>query len=205
MTYIDLSHTFVDAMPVFPGDPAVTLKQITSIEKNGYTDHQLTSVMHVGTHMDAPLHMIAGGKYMDEFPVEKFVGTGVLLDVYKRPIIDVDALEGHTISEGSMVLLYTGMSEQYGTDLYNSQYPRITDAFAQKLVDLRVSVLGMDMINPDKEETYPIHKILLSQEILIIENLTNLSSLKGVASFDVYAFPMKLHAEAAPVRVVARL
>lgn len=52
---------------------------------------------------------------------------------------------------------------------------------------------------------YPIHKILLTKEVLIIENLTNLKSLVGVQSFDVFAFPMKLHAEAAPVRVVARI
>lgn len=84
MTYIDVSHTFIDNMPVFPGDPATSLKQITSVETNGYTDHQLSTVMHVGTHMDAPLHMIEGGKYMDEFPPEKFVGPGVLVNVYKK-------------------------------------------------------------------------------------------------------------------------
>lgn len=204
MQYIDLSHTFVDNMPVFPGDPMTTLKQITSIGENGYTDHQITSVMHVGTHMDAPLHMIDGGKYMDEFPPEKFVGKGVLINVYKKPIIDVDALDSVQVSSGSIMLLYTGMAEVYGTDEYNTQYPRITDAFAQKLVELGVSIVGMDMLNPDKDESFPIHKILLSKEILIIENLTNLHALKDLPSFDVFSFPIKLHAEAAPVRVVAR-
>lgn len=205
MTYIDLSHTFVDTMPVFPGDPATSLKQITTIAANGYTDHQLTSVMHVGTHMDAPLHMIEGGKYMDEFPPEKFVGPGVLVRVYNKPVIDVDALNGLSISQGSIVLLYTGMAEKYGTDAYNTDYPRITQAFAEKLVSCGVAIVGMDMINPDKEETYPIHKTLLSNDVLIIENMTNMQSLVGVPSFDVLAFPVKLHAEAAQVRVIARL
>ncbi len=205
MTYIDLSHTFVDNMPVFPGDPATSLKQITTIAANGYTDHQLTSVMHVGTHMDAPLHMIEDGKYMDEFPPEKFVGQGVLVNAYNKQVIDVDALAGITVPQGSVVLLYTGMAERYGTESYNTEYPRITEALTHKLVSSGVSIVGMDMINPDKEETYPIHKILLSKEVLIIENMTNMQSLLGVSSFEILAFPMKLHAEAAPVRVIARL
>lgn len=205
MTYIDLSHTFVDNMPVFPGDPATRLKQITTIAANGYTDHQLTSVMHVGTHMDAPLHMVEGGKFMDEFPPEKFVGQGILVNVYKKPVIDVDAISGISIPQGSIVLVYTGMAETYGTDAYNTGYPKITEAFAEKLVASGVRIVGMDMLNPDKEETYPIHKILLSKDVLIIENMTNMQSLLDVPSFEVLALPMKLHAEAAPVRVVARV
>ena len=58
---------------------------------------------------------------------------------------------------------------------------------------------------PDKSEEYPIHKILLAKPVMIIENLMNLEALVGVPSFDIFAFPMKLHAEAAPVRVVARV
>ncbi len=205
MNYIDLSHTFIDNMPVFPGDPSTSLKQITTIEKNGYTDHQLSTVMHVGTHMDAPLHMIENGKYMDEYPPEKFVGPGVLVNVYKKSVIDVDALHGVTLQNGSIVLLYTGMSEVYGTQNYNTDYPKITEGFAQTLVDKGVSIVGMDMLNPDKEESFPIHKILLSKDVLIIENLTHLNALSGVKKFEVFAFPIKLHAEAASVRVIARM
>lgn len=205
MKYIDLSHTFTDNMPVYPGDPVTSLKQITSIEKNGYTDHSLTTVMHVGTHMDAPLHMIQGGKYMDEIPVEHFTSQGVLVNAYKKPVIDVDLLNGIAVPAGGILLLYTGMSDVFGKEEYNTTYPRMTEAFAEKILKLGVKIIGMDMLNPDKEETYPIHKILLSKEVLIIENLTNLKSLVGIPSFEVFAFPVKLHAEAAPVRVVVRI
>lgn len=204
MNYIDLSHTFVDNMPVFPGDPPVSLKQITTIKKNGYTDHSLTTVMHVGTHMDAPLHMIEGGKYMDEMPLSSFAGPGVFVNVYKKPVIDADSLADLVIPPGSILLLYTGMSEVFGKPEYNTDYPHITAAFAHAVVSAGVSMIGMDMLNPDTEETFPIHKILLSKDVLIIENLTNLSALQSISPFDVFAFPVKLHAEAAPVRVVAR-
>lgn len=205
MRYIDLSHTFVDDMPVFPGDPKTTLKQITSVPKDGYTDHALTTVMHVGTHMDAPLHMIEGGRYMDEIALERFVGAGILIDARGKPVIDADLLKGKIVPKGSIVLLLTGTDQKYKTSAYDTEYPVFTEALARALVMAGVLIVGIDFINPDKEASYPVHKILLSSEVLIIENLTNLAALVGAREFDVFAFPVKLHAEAAPVRVVARV
>lgn len=203
MQYIDLSHEFVDNMPTYFGDPPTTLKQITTIAKNGYVDHQLTTVMHVGTHMDAPLHMIEGGKYMSEISLDHFVGPGVLLDVRGKKEIDHTMIP--KIPRGSIVLLRTGLSLIYGSQDYEKEFPKITESFAEKLVAVGSSILGLDFLNPDTEETFPVHKILLSKEVLIIENLMNLEALVGVKNFEVFAFPMKLHAEAAPVRVVARV
>jgi kynurenine formamidase len=204
MKFIDLTHTLVDNMPVFPGDPAMSLKQIATISKNGYTDHLLTTAMHVGTHMDAPLHMIEGGVYMSDISSEYFIGRGICIDARRKNIIDADIIPKE-IPAGAIVLLCTGMSLKYGTDGYNTGYPKISEAFARKLVSLQVKILGIDMINPDTSESYPIHKILLAKPVLIIENLTNLEALIGVKHFDVFAFPMKLHAEGAPVRVVAQI
>lgn len=204
MKYIDLTHTLVDNMPVYPGDPAMSLKKIATIAKNGFTDHLLTTAMHVGTHMDAPLHMIEGGAYMSDLPLESFVGSGVCIDVRGKDKIEGDVIPKN-IPAGAIVLLCTGMSKKYGTDAYNTDYPKISEAFAQKVVTKDVKILGIDMLNPDTSESYPIHKILLAKPVLIIENLTNLEILVGVKKFDVFAFPMKLHAEGAPVRVVARI
>jgi len=100
--------------------------------------------------------------------------------------------------------VYTGLSDIYGTKEYEKT-PEITKDFATALVKANIRLVGLDMLNPDIEESFPIHKILLSEEVLIIENLTNLTSLVGIKNFDVFAFPMKLHAEAAPVRVIARI
>lgn len=205
MKYIDLSHTYVDNMPVFPGDPPMTLKQIASVPVEGFTDHQITTGMHVGTHIDAPLHMIEGGKYISDIPVEQFSGPGVIIDARGEKDIDGSLLSGVVLEKGSIVLVCTGMSLAYGTEPYVKEHPAITESFARALVSAGVSIVGMDILNPDKEESFPIHKLLLSHNILIIENLTNLDALVGQKDFEVFAFPMKLQADAAPVRVVARM
>src|SRR3989338_1216420 len=108
MHLIDLTHSFTSNMPVYPGDPLPKLKQITDLEKDGYNDHELISVMHVGTHMDAPLHKIKDGKTMDQIPVDHFFGNGVLLDTRGKTKIDAEILDGKTIESGSIVLIDTG-------------------------------------------------------------------------------------------------
>ncbi len=62
MKYIDLTHTFKAKMPVFPGDAETKLEQVSFFDKDGYNSFRVDTGMHVGTHMDAPFHMLENGK-----------------------------------------------------------------------------------------------------------------------------------------------
>ena len=64
-------------------------------------------------------------------------------------------------------------------------------------------MVGMDTPSPD-HAPYKVHKILLGNEILILENLTNLEQLLN-KNFEVIALTPKLEADAAPARVVAKI
>jgi kynurenine formamidase len=203
MMLVDLTHTFTSDMPVYPGDPKATLEQVAFIDKDTYNDHKLSTLMHVGTHMDAPLHMIDNGKTMDEIPPENFFGQGILIDVRGKKEIDSSVLGGVTIRKDSLVLLYTGFGEKYRTDEYFKEYPEVKEDFAKQMVASQVRMVGMDMLGPDYDSPWVAHKILLGHDILIVENLTNLDQLLTVKNFDVIALPAKLKADAAPVRVVA--
>lgn len=205
MSYIDLTQTFTHDMPVYPGDPKPTLEQVAHIEKDTFNDHKLTSVMHVGTHMDAPLHMIADGQRIDEIEPERFFGKGILIDVRGSMNIDSSVLEGVEIKKGSIVLLYTGFGSKYRTEDYFKDYPEIKVDFANKMVELEVKSVGMDMLGPDYDKPWSTHKILLGNNITILENLTNLDQLVDIDDFEVIALPAKLQSDAAPIRVVARI
>lgn len=202
MEIVDLTHTFTDNMPVFPGDPPATLKQVTNIDEHGYTDHEIKSFMHVGTHMDAPLHMIQGGKKIDEIQPERFIGKGVIIDARNKNIIDSSVLQNLSIEPGSIILIYTGFGEKFGNPQYDNNQPTISEDFAVKAVELQAKIVGMDILGPD-QPPFLTHKKLLSNDVLIIENLANLDHLLGVTEFEVIALPMKLQADAAPVRVIA--
>lgn len=204
MKYIDLTHTFTDNMPVYPGDPIPELTQIADIQKEGYTDYRLTTGMHVGTHMDAPLHMLAGGKRLSEIAPEKFFGLGYLIDARGKSIVDTEALKNHSIKKGGIVIVFTGFSDKFGQAEYYEKYPEISEEFAHKMIELGVKIVGMDTPSPDRPP-FKVHKLLLQEEILIIENLANLELLVGMKQFEIFALPTKLETEAAPIRVIARL
>src|SRR3989338_6342700 len=129
MKIIDLTHTFTEDMPVYPGDPKSTLKQIATLNKDGYNDHKIETVMHVGTHMDAPLHMIKGGKRIDEISSDKLFGPGVLLDARGKTEINADILLDRRIKKGFIVLVYTGFGIKYRNKDYFENYPHFSEDF----------------------------------------------------------------------------
>lgn len=204
MKYIDLTHTFTASMPVYPGDTTPELTETATVAKDGYGHFHIKTGMHVGTHMDAPLHFITGGKKLSEYPIEKFIGRGVLIDARGKMEIGVELLKGVDWSSCTHVLVRTDMSKKFRETEYYTNSPVLTEEFAKALVKAGVKMVGMDMNGPDKEP-FSVHKILLGAEVLIIENLTNLDQLVGVKEFEVIALPAKFDAEAAPARVIVRM
>jgi kynurenine formamidase len=202
MKLIDLTHTFDDAMPLYPGDPRPEIVRLADMPGAGFTLSQVRTGMHTGTHMDSPLHVIANGKFLSDWPVEKFIGRGVLIDARGKEKIDDDLLSGVQLKKNDIVLVLTGFSGKYRETAYYRDYPDMTESFAGALVNAGVSIVGLDTAGPDRTP-YPIHRLLLSADVLIIENLTNLESLVGIRMFEVCALPAKFKTEAAPVRVIA--
>lgn len=73
---IDLSVPINEQTPVYPGDPAVKIAPAGNLERDGYCDHLISLGTHVGTHIDAPAHMVAGGKTLNQIPLDHFIGKG---------------------------------------------------------------------------------------------------------------------------------
>lgn len=187
--------------PVYPGDLKTKITQEGSLERDGYQDHYVSIGTHAGTHIDAPSHMIAGGKNIDQLSLDNFCGKGVYVNVGKE--ISLEKIKEVDIREGDIVLLHTGMSEVYHKPEYYDTYPDISEEIARYLVDKKIKIIGVDMCSID-HEPFPAHKIFLKNRILIIENLTNLEKLSG-KEFRVYAFPLKLELDGSPMRVVAKI
>lgn len=204
MPYIDLTHNFTDHMPVYPGDMEPELVQSSTIEKDGIVHFDLKSGMHVGTHIDSPLHMLAGGKTIAEYPPQKFFGRGVLLNARGEQSAGAELLDKIEIKKGDIVFIMFGWSSEFGQDEYYYNYPEISPVLAQKFADIGISIVGTDTPSPDRAP-YQVHKILLRSDVLIIENLKNLEALIQHSDFEVVALPTKLETEAAPCRVVAKV
>jgi len=203
MKLFDLTHTFDDSMPVYPGDPASKIYFLNNMAGAGYSVSQITTGMHTGTHIDGPLHVIEGGMPLSEMPVERFIGRGVLIDARSKKSIDSDLLADVPLRKKDIVLVLTGCSAVFRAPSYYSDYPLVTARFAEALVKAGVNMLGLDTPGPDGPP-FAIHRLLLAAQVLIIENLTNLETLLDIPEFEVFALPTRFRAEAAPARVIAR-
>jgi kynurenine formamidase len=201
---IDLTHTILHQMPVYPGDAETVLAQSKHINSDYYNNHQLSINMHAGTHIDGPMHLLDVQQYIDEFPVEQFVGDGVLLDVCGVSTIDYNEQYEALIKEGQIVIVYTGHGELYGQPAYFTDYPVLTAEFVDLLIRKKVKMIGLDTPSPDK---YPfdIHKSLFGSSILIIENLKHVHRLKGIQAFEIIALPLRIKADSSIARVIARV
>ena len=202
--YIDLTQPISHEMPCYPGDQPVSLQQIAFREQEGHSNFLLSTGMHSGTHLDGPMHLTSSLTRIAELPVDAFAGPGILFNVVGQKIIDVPESAFNQLKPGSVVLFYTGFDHYFGQKAYYLSYSALSENTAHLLVKKRVKMVGVDFPSVDYEP-FKIHNILLSNNILILENLTNLAALLPYRDFELMAFPLKIRADSSPVRVVARI
>ncbi len=205
MKTIDISYGLSSNTPVYPGDVQMELYQNKTLENDYYNAFLLHGNLHTGTHVDVPMHLLPDDRTIDCFPIEHFFGRGVLLDVRGENPIEMKEAYEKIITKGDIVLLYTGFDEwNQDENIYFHQHPVVAENLGLFLKSRQIKMLGMDMPSPDFPP-FHIHKMLLNEDIFILENITNLKALLQVESFEVFAVPLKIAAEASFVRAFARI
>lgn len=209
MTVTDLSQLISPQMSVYPGSEPPVFNTICTLEKDRFVEKKIIFSSHIGTHIDAPAHILPGAKTLDEFPVSHFFGQAAVLDVTAEKTITKTALEQFVplIRKSEFVVLYTGWSQFWGNNKYFSDFPVLNSEASRWLSKFNLKGIGIDTISIDEvgNAEFANHKIFLEKEILIIENLTN---LKGLTEkfVDLYCFPLPFsEADGSPVRAVAVL
>ena len=118
LEFYDLSHRWGLGQPCWPYFEDVKIERLHSMAKSGVLTQRITTVMHSGTHIDAPGHVVEGTAFMDEVPLPHFFGTGVVVSIPKErwEVITADDLENATprIREGDVVIVNTGWHKHYG-------------------------------------------------------------------------------------------
>ncbi len=209
MRIIDLSHNIHSDMPIYPGDESPHLKKVATIEKEGYRETEITIYSHTGTHIDAPCHMLKNGLFLDDFEVSHFYGRATLINIPDEinKVITIKELKYYEskIQNVQFLILKTGWSKYWGKNSYFENYPYLSDEVAEWLTQFNLQGVGVDAISTDKSDTYnfAVHKILLAKNIIIIENLNNLDSIRN-SYFMLSVLPLRYKdADGSPVRAIA--
>ena len=201
---IDLSYEIYNEMPVYPGDIKVELKNDKTLAADDYCNHNIRMGMHAGTHLDLPAHLIEDEKTIADIPLEKLSGRGKIISAAGEKEISMKDKYRPLIKKGDFVLIHTGSSKKYGSEEYYNEHPVLSEELADFLVEKEIKVLGLDLPSPDKKP-HKIHKKLFKNNIFILENLCNLERILDYQHFRVIIFPLKVRAEAAPVRAAAEI
>ena len=198
MKFVDLSHPISEEMSTYPSDPDISIVREKEIHLDRTLLHRFTMGTHTGTHLDAPAHIISGGKTLDDFPLSSFTGKTVKVDF--NSISELDKVDG-IIFDSNWYRKFKEPEIYFGSDR-----PEIPKDLVKKVMEMGIKYFGCDLPSVDVSgsEDKPIHNALLGANIIVYESLTNLNQLPLLTPFQFYGFPLPfVGLDGSPVRAVA--
>ena len=157
-----MNNNIVDLTLTLGGDQITPVPGLIEVETSPLQTHQsharsntkLTLPTHIGTHVDAPYHFIESGETLENMPLYKFVGDGLLLDLRElsKPKTSIKledlkkSLNGNTIKQDQIVILFTGWtSSKSGQPDYYTGGPYLSNEAADFLVGQRTKAVAIDL------------------------------------------------------------
>ena len=209
-----MSFRVVDlSLPYRRGMSYVKIEPEALVEETGVNLTLLSLSVHAGTHLDAPIHWLRGGRTVDHLDLEKCVGPALVVDLTHKPpdslisVEDMGAYAGR-IGPGSRLILRTDWDAHAWQPDYRTAFPRLSLEMARWLADRNIWLLGIDMPSVaslkegDRQELADVHRALLAAEIVIVESMANLRDLRGDAVF-IVASPLSIEgSDGSPVRAL---
>lgn len=207
----DVSMVVHASTPEWPGDVPYacgwTLQMASGANLN--LAH-FTMSPHVGTHADAPLHVLPGGTASDGFPLGVFHGPAFVLDLPAalrecahptEPCLSLEDLAPYLPPQVERLLLRTDASTAEGG--FPAEWPALTAECVEALCARGLRLLGVDAPSVDPRDARELgtHRALFRGGAWNLENL----DLRGVATghYELVAYPLRLAGlDAAPVRAV---
>ena len=207
MQIYDVTLGVTPDMPVWPGDPSVTLERVKKIEEgaNSNVSH-LDMGVHTGTHVDAPCHFLPGQEGIDQLSLDVLIGPALVVELTAETeqITAEVVRSAHLPANTTRVLFKTRNSAFWarGEKAFQPGFCGIEVDGAQALVDLGIRLVGIDYLSvAPYHKSRPTHETLLKARMVVIEGL----NLSGVTAglYQLYCLPAKLvGSDGAPARVV---
>jgi len=196
----DVTLTLSPELARWPGDPPV---QMTSIEVGGTQVSRWVLGSHAGTHVDAPVHFVAGRETVDALDPRTLLGQCRVLDVREFPQVTGDVLALYDLRGVERLLLRTRNSSHWAVNptIFDRSFIALDVTAAQAVLDAGIKLLGVDGLSVDPYDSAgEVHQLLLRAGMVIVEGL----ALDAVQAGDyrLICAPLKLAgSDGAPARV----
>ena len=207
--WIDVTATLDPARtPVYQGDAPMKFDFLKDMRKGDKLTLSVYSMgAHSGTHIDAPMHFVAGGAPIDQVPLEPLIGPARVIDIPDSvQAIDAAELNRHGWKGTTRVLFRTRSTLRGWMDsAFHKDFAYIAPDAAQRLADAGVVLVGVDYISAEQfgAPAPRTHQILLGKGIPIVEGL-DLRPVQA-SDYDLIVLPLKVRGhEGAPARAIMR-
>ena len=200
---IDVTLPIHEGMVTFPGDPDVSVRSFSGIDKGDATNLRAISFgSHCGTHLDAPGHLFADGKTTGEIRLERLIGVVKVFLIKDRTSIKVAELEKMQIKKGENVFFKTRNSKLWNSKVFSPDFVFLETDAAAYLAGRKVNLVGIDYFSVEQfgNTSLAVHRVLLKNGIIIVEGL----DLRKVPAGNYFMFclPLKCDCDGAPARVL---
>lgn len=191
MAIYDISLPITSSMPVWPGDPTVSVLR-TPPDEEGAVVSRLEMGTHSGTHVDAPAHFLPEGAGVDAIDLDALIGPAVVVSVLGVESITAALLQTLSLpADAPRVLFQSGRGRA-----------ALSEDGAELLVQRRVRLIGIDSLSvAPANASGSVHRLLLEAGIPILEGLD--LSLVRPGKYRLCCLPLKIAGgDGAPARAV---
>jgi kynurenine formamidase len=207
MRVIDLTMRITPSIRMFPGSPQPSFIPWSRFDSHGYDSEAMFMSTHTGTHVDAPSHFAPGLASIDMIPAGRLVCSAVLIRAPKRAnqLVEREDLASDQVREGDAVMIATGWEKCVAKRNYMTENPGLSGQAARYLARKKVNAVAIDgpSIDAGADGKFTVHNILLPRNILVVENLCNVSKI-STNRFTLMISPLKLGgATGSPARALA--
>ncbi|GAB3800308.1 cyclase family protein [Spirosoma humi] len=172
---IDISVTLCPTLPTWPGSIGVQTKSLQAIGPESDANvSRLDMDVHTGTHLDAPLHFVAGGEDTSSLSLTTLVGACRVVSIPDTETITRSLLEQHVGTEiPRRLLLRTDNSRtKWEEKPFRTSFTALAADAAEWVVDNQVELIGIDYLSIQRYADSPAtHQILLRNRVIILEGI----------------------------------
>jgi len=207
MRIYDITVPLSPSLPVYPGDPEVTITPVAQLPWGDAANvSRLVLSSHTGTHLDVPRHFFQQGTAIDGIDLQALLGpVRVCAFPHVTTHLTADDLRPLDLAGTQRLFCKTSNGALWERTGFQTNYIALTESAAHLLIDLGVQLVGIDYLSVDAFECqdFPVHRLLLGAGVLILEGL----DLRPVppGTYELLALPLLLQeGDGAPVRAILR-